>query len=226
MADFGLDIEAARIETHALADQGHFRLRLLAKSEIDETRRLFGGAADGVNERQIGFEKLIAPRDPRMRQMLRSERDGRLFERVRVHVIGGGIDEIAAELHVPRDALDPRRVDSLRNAKARPAAAIGFVAAEPVEGEEPSERGQRGIMRLVGEAVEAGGQRCRHLAWKKEIAHAGRGAFYSEKNAGDRAIGARHDVGAAGRWLEPAGAREGLRRFGKTIPDLSAMFPS
>ena len=186
MADFGLDIEAARIETHALADQGHFRLRLVAKAEIDETRRLFGGAADGVNERQIGFEKLIAARDPCMRQMLSRESDGCLFERVRVHVIGGGVDEIAAELHGPRDALDPRRVDPVWNAKARPAAAIGFVAAEPIEGEQKSERGQRGIMRPVGEAVEAGGQRCRQLAWKKEIARAGRGAFYSEKDASDR----------------------------------------
>jgi hypothetical protein len=49
---FGLDIQSARIETNTFADQRHLWFRHIPKAEIDETRRLGGSAADGMNERQ------------------------------------------------------------------------------------------------------------------------------------------------------------------------------
>ena len=48
-----LDVEAAGIETDALADQRDFRMCRVAPAHIDQPRRTGGGAADGMNKRKI-----------------------------------------------------------------------------------------------------------------------------------------------------------------------------
>ena len=55
-----LDVEAAGIEGDALADEGHLRSALLAPGEVDEPRRRRGGAADGVDHREILLQQLVA----------------------------------------------------------------------------------------------------------------------------------------------------------------------
>jgi hypothetical protein len=115
----------------------YFWLGLIAKAEIGETRRLFGGAAGGVNERQVRFQQLIATGDRHFRVVPRRETHDCFLQPIRVHVVGGGIDEIAAERDGPRDALHAAAIDAIREAKPGHIAAIGFVAAEAIAGEQP-----------------------------------------------------------------------------------------
>ena len=58
----GLDVEAAGVETHALADQRDLRIAGFAPGEIDQPRRapFVGGAADGVDERKVLFQQVVA----------------------------------------------------------------------------------------------------------------------------------------------------------------------
>jgi hypothetical protein len=79
-------------------------------------------------------------------------------------------------------------------------------------------------VRLIGEAVEAGRQRCRQLAWQKEIARPRLRPLDAEKDARKLAAGAGQDLQAAGRWLETAGGRESLRRFGERSADFRPCF--
>jgi len=120
-----------------LADQRHFGCGLSPKTEIDETRLLFGGAADSVNERQVCVQEGGSARDFRFGLMLRRERQSSGFERLRVHVIGGGVDEIAPENDAARDPLHAGGIDAIGNAKPRGIAVIGLVAVETIAGQNP-----------------------------------------------------------------------------------------
>ncbi len=215
----GLDVEATRIETDALADESHFRGRFIAEAEIDQTRHFFGGAPDGVNERQIRFKQGFAACDPGLGMMLRGERQGGGFKRLRVHIVGGRIDEIAPENDTARDSLDPRGIDTVRNTQLRMIPAPFFVAVKAIGRQKPGERGKGRIMRAVGEAVEAGRQRRRQLARKQKIAGTGLDAFDCKEDSGDLAIWAGQDLRAAGFWLETAGARETLRGLRERLAD-------
>ena len=69
--------------------------------------------------------------------MLRRERQGGGFERLRVHVIGGGVDEIAPKNDAARDPLHALGIDAIGNAKPWGIAVIGLVAVETIAGQNP-----------------------------------------------------------------------------------------
>ena len=50
-AALGLDVEAAGIEAHALANERDLGMFRIAPGEVDQARRPRGGASDGMNER-------------------------------------------------------------------------------------------------------------------------------------------------------------------------------
>src|SRR5262249_56057875 len=79
-AALGLDIEAARIEAHALADERDLGMARLAPGEIDEARSARGGAADRVNEGKILLEQVLADDRAHLAAVARSERARRRFE--------------------------------------------------------------------------------------------------------------------------------------------------
>src|SRR5207248_1695720 len=59
-AALGLDIEAAGIEAHALADQGDLRSVRIAPDDVDEPGCASGGASDRVDEREVLGDEIIA----------------------------------------------------------------------------------------------------------------------------------------------------------------------
>ena len=56
----GLMSRPAGVEADALADQRHVRMLDVAPRHVDQPRRTGGGAADGVNERKILRQQIVA----------------------------------------------------------------------------------------------------------------------------------------------------------------------
>ena len=71
----GLDVEPAGIEAHALADQRDLRVLGIAPAHIDQPRRRARGAADGVDQRKILLQQIVA--DDRLRSWRRAARRDR-----------------------------------------------------------------------------------------------------------------------------------------------------
>ena len=116
----GLMSRPPRVEDDALADQRHLRRVLAPPAEVDETRRLGRGLADGVDEREIAFEQIVAARRLERRAEFLGEPRGLALERRRAEIVGGRVDEVAAERDGAGDRLEPRGVDAVGR---RPAAA-------------------------------------------------------------------------------------------------------
>ena len=89
--------------------------------------------------------------------MLR-ELDDLLFKRVGPEHIGGRIDEIASVTDRLGDALNLDRVDLVGRDEARLWRLVGLEAIVPIEREQKAERREIGVLRRVGEPVDAFGQ--------------------------------------------------------------------
>ena len=55
-----LEVEAAGVEAHALADQRDLGIALLAPHEIDQPRRAAAGAADGMHHGIVLLQEIVA----------------------------------------------------------------------------------------------------------------------------------------------------------------------
>ena len=77
------------------------------------------------------------------------------LQRSRPEVVGGRVDEVAAERDRRGDALEARGVDALGRDRGAAGRALGMVALEAVEPEQERQRRELGLVRRVGEAVVA-----------------------------------------------------------------------
>ena len=117
---FGLDVEAAGVEAHALADERHLRRRRIAPGEVDQARRAGGGAADRVDEREIAGEEIVADDHARGRAVAAGERGGRIGDLGRPHVVRRRIDEVAREIDRLDDARELGAVDAVGDFQRAP----------------------------------------------------------------------------------------------------------
>ena len=207
-----LDVEAAAVEGDALADQRHLRRVLAPPADVDEARRLGRGLADGVDERQIAFEEIVAARRFERRAEFLGELSRLAFERRRAEIVGGRVDEVAAERDGAGDRLEPRRVDSVGRDQPRPLGRVGAVAVEAVEAEQERQRRQLRLVRRVGEAIGAGRQRRGEAAGGERIATLGVLLGEAEQRAGEAAVGARQQLQPSRLRLEAAGGGVARRR--------------
>ena len=86
-----LDVEAAGVEGDALADERHFRRVLASPGEIDDPRRLGGGAPDRVDEREIGGDEFVAADHGDARAEMLGELHRLLLERIGPSALAGAL---------------------------------------------------------------------------------------------------------------------------------------
>ena len=128
-----LEIEPARIEAHALADDRHAGVFRIAPFEFDHARGMgaAGGAADHVDHREFAFQR-IALGDVKRGAVRFGQAGGDRFEFGRTHVFGRGVDQIADQFG--RGGLGQRGGDRLGVLGQQDARAIvGRVGAVTVE---------------------------------------------------------------------------------------------
>ena len=114
MPAVGLDVEAAGVETDAFADQRHMRMLDVAPRHVDQPRLAGGGAADGVDERKILVQQLVADDGGDAGVVPRREFPRGLFELRRAHIVSRRIDEIARQGHGLDHVLQLLAIDALR----------------------------------------------------------------------------------------------------------------
>ena len=204
-----LDVEAAGVECDALADERDFRRVRASPGKVDDPRLLGGRAPDRVDERKIGGEKLVAAHHADARVKTLGELDDLLLERVRPERVGRGVDKVASETNRRRDAVDPVRIDPVGRHEAGLRRRIGLEPVVSIEREKKAERREIGVMRRVGETVDAFRQRRRELAGTKRIARGRVRLIDPEQHAGERPRFAREKLHSSGLRLEAAAFGEG-----------------
>ncbi len=141
----------------------------LAPGHVDQPRRAGRRAADGVNERKILRQQIVADDGIGRRVMARGEFARGLLELRRPHIVRRRVDEIARQRHPFDDALQIVAVETLRQIEIDLARLGLAVAREAVQAERESQRRKPRVVRLVGEAVDAVGQMLRQPAGEKQI---------------------------------------------------------
>ena len=108
-----LDVEAARIEADALADERQRRRVRVAPGKVDEAWRALrrGGGADGVDEREAVGEKALADDLGEDGAVAEREVAGGIGEFGGTEIVGGGVDQIARQDDAVGDAGDLGRID-------------------------------------------------------------------------------------------------------------------
>ncbi len=204
---FGLEIEPAGVEAHALADQRHLGIAGLAPAQFDQPRRAacLGGAADGVDQRKILLQQIVADDRTEFRAVLLGERAGGGLQLGRAHVVGRRVDQIAGERHALRRCAKGRRHRRHRAAPAAPPCPYLrlAVAREAVGAERERQRPEPRIVRRVGEAVGAGRQHAGQEARQEGVVVV-LVAFQREQHAADTAR-RRQDQMPSGPRLEARG---------------------
>ena len=137
---------------------------------------------------------------------------GLALERRRAEVVGGRVDEVAAEGDGAGDRLEPRRVDPVGRDQPRPLGRVGVVALEAVEAEQERQRRQLRLVRRVGEAIGARRQSRGEAAGGERIATLGVLLGEAEQRAGEAAVGARQQLQPSRLRLEAAGGGVARRR--------------
>ncbi len=130
-----------------------------------------------------------------------------LFELRRPQVVRRRVDEIARQRHAFDDALQLVAVEALRQIEIDLARFGLAVTREAVEAERERERRKPRIVRLVGEAIDAVGQKLRQAAGKERILGFA-GAFKPEQHAAEAAFSRQQQM-PAGLRLETGGVGEG-----------------
>ena len=182
-----LDVEAAGIERDALSHQGHFRSAFLSPGEVDEPRGRRGGAADGVDHREILLQQLIADDALERGVVALCEMARRGFDPVGAEVVGRRVDQVAAEDDRLGDACHLVRIDAVRHREPDGLRRAGAVAVKIVAAEEPREGRERRVVGRVLEAIGALGQDAGQLAGEERVLPAGIRAD-AEHGAEDAAI--------------------------------------
>ena len=105
----GLQVEAAGIEAHALADQRHLRRVGIAPADVDQPRRPRAGPADGMDRRVVLGEQRVADDDPVLRPEAFGDLHGGVGQLRRSQIGGRRVDQVARQAHRAGEALDERR---------------------------------------------------------------------------------------------------------------------
>ena len=124
------------------------------------------------------------------------ELDDLLLKRVRPERVGGRVDEVASVTDRGRDALDPQRVDAVGRDETGLRRGVGLEPVVAIEREKKAERREIGVLRRVGETVDAFGQRRRELAWAKRIARRRVRRVDPQQHAGERPGLSRQEAAA------------------------------
>ena len=139
------------------------------------------------------------------------------------------IDKVASEGDPRRDALEPLPIEAIGSDEPGLRRRIGLEPVIPIERQQEAERGEIGVARRVGEAVDAFGERRRELAGGKWIAHRRALPIDSEQDAGERPAVARKKLDSPGLRLEPAALGErrrgGADRRFDPLPSMGADQP-
>ena len=173
-----LEVEPARIEADALADDRDPRMAPVAPFQLDQPRRAAGarGAADRGDHR-IALVERLAGGDRRLGAARLGERAGRRLQLGRAEVAGGRVDEVADQegrFGDQHGLLDPRRLVGQQHARAL-AAVLLLVAVEAILAEQPAEHRRAGPaarhpVAALGQALrrlgEAPGRRARRH-WRR-----------------------------------------------------------
>src|SRR6185312_16667878 len=112
------EVEASRVETHALADQGHARRIALAPAQIDEpglaaARTPYGAEHRIAGELATGEHLTAGPTAP-------GQIECRLGELFRPQVVGRGVDEIPRQRGSGRRGVRISDVGTARRHQHRP----------------------------------------------------------------------------------------------------------
>ena len=161
-----------------------------------------------MNQRQVLAEQFVAPnRLDAGVERLREFRRGAL-ERGGAEDVGRRVDEVAPERDRGRDALDVFTIDPGGRSEAGLRRGVGLEAVEAIEPEQEAERREFGVLRGIGEAPVAGGQRGREFARGERVAIACVRAGLAEQRAREAAARVGQQLEAARFGLEAAGGRE------------------
>ena len=225
-----LDVEAARIESDALADQRHLGRVGAPPDEVDEARRLGGGAADRMNERQVARRAALARASLRgWRRILPPDRAASCSSAAGPRSLAGVLTR--SRPNATASAMRSSRAASTPSGaiEARPRRPIGAVTLEAIEAEQKRQRRQLRLVRRVGEAVDPLGKRARQRARRHRIAPSCAFLRQAEEDAGEAAFGVGQTLHAPRLRLEAAGRGETRRvradRRARFLPGLGAGEP-
>src|SRR5262249_9408465 len=143
------------VEADTLADERDLGMGGIAPAHVDQTWRAIGGAADGMDERKILLEQIVADDRREARAVTIGKRAGSLLELRRPHVVCGRVDEIAREKDACDDAGEVFGVDPLGDFEPRRLVVRLAVAPEAIAAERKGERRQARIGRCYGETIGA-----------------------------------------------------------------------
>ena len=90
-----LDVQAAGVEAHALADQGDMRQSARAPTQCDQARCPVRSAADRVDGGEIPCQQFVAGDHFDLRAMLPGDLARHRFQLLRAHVFGRRVDQVA-----------------------------------------------------------------------------------------------------------------------------------
>ena len=136
-----LDIQTAAVKDHALADNRHLRMALLAPADIDQPRRPVCGSADGVDHREIPGQKRLALDDLDLRFIGLGKLGRRIRKLFRAEVVGRPVDQITGQ---PGRLGNPAHfvlVRTVRPDQLRLEARLFLELVELVMRQRPSRRG-------------------------------------------------------------------------------------
>ena len=207
--EFGLDVEAAGIETDTLADQRDARMAGVAPGHVDQPRCAGRGAADRVDERKILCQQVVADDGRDRGVVLRREPAHGVFKFGRSKIVGRRVDEVARQRHAFDDAIEIVAIDVLRQIETDVARLGLAIAAKAVETKREGERRQPRIVRLIGEAVDAVRQMLRQAAGQKPVGRLVL-AFQAEQHAAEALLTGQQKV-PSGLRLKTCRIGEGAR---------------
>ena len=210
-AALGLDVETAGVEADALADQRDLGMAGIAPDDVDQPRRARGGAADGVDEREVLGEEIVADDGTHEGAVAAGKRARGVLELLRAHVVGRRVDEIAGEAHALDDAAEIGAVDVAGELELHLLLVLLAIAAEAIAAEREGERRQLRIVRGIAEAVGAGREQAGQGAGPEQILARLVGALEREQDAGEGSLRSRQQEVSAGLRLEARGLGEGAR---------------
>ena len=215
---FRLDVETAGIEADAFADQRHARMTWLAPFQIDQPRRPLGSAADGMNQRKVLGQEIVADDHLEIRPVARGQRARGCFQFRRPHVVGRRVDEIARQCDRLDDALEVFAVNALRRIELGPQRLGLAVAGEAIRPERKGKRGQPRVVRIIGKAVNAIGQLLGQPPGEKRIVRLVRG-FEPEQDAAEPVLAGQREI-LSGLRLETRRIGECARAGGEPLANL------
>src|SRR5207302_9432614 len=118
-AAFRFDVEAARIEAYALANQRDLGIPRIAPAEIDQSGRASGRAADRVDEWEVLGNEVLTDDRAQLSAAAIGQRARCLFQIRRTHVVGRRIGEVAREKDALDDTAEVFAIDVARQLQAQ-----------------------------------------------------------------------------------------------------------